>query len=567
VVRWRLVLYLVILAVALSAARGSSYRSISDRFAGTATAYDIGEVKIGDDPAWATEEVPGWTERLLYDLPTVPTIWIRKTVDLLPPAENNSLAIYISLLAAHEVYWDGALIGRNGTIGPDGRAMAAGPLDNFYAIDPSMASPGPHTLAIRAAPGVPRLDGFFHAIAIGETVPMIRSRIRSQLVPTAGLGVFFVVGAYFFSIWLATRRERDALFAILCFASALLVLAEMWRWVFGITWDMQFIRLNVIAALTFAVAWLLPLFFVTDLRIPHRKLWAAASAAILVVCLILGGSFDVRCLLMFTASIVISSAAVVEAVLVRRSEVLPAAIGLGVLTVSLARGGYGFSDSMFFVAFAVLVTSILASMAIGMKRQKREHESALLRAARLEIELLRKSIQPHFLMNTLTAVMEWLEEDPPAGLRFLQSLAEELRILGEVANEKLISVRRELELCRSHLEVMACRKGTKFELATEGIDLDASVPPATFHTLLENAITHNRYEGELVTFTLLRVCSGGVDRYTLETPLRTEAGGRGEGLGHRYIRTRLEESFPGRWSLEAVPVGSIWRTVIEVPSR
>lgn len=32
-----------------------------------------------------------------------------------------------------------------------------------------------------------------------------------------------------------------------------------------------------------------------------------------------------------------------------------------------------------------------------MRRQRREHESALLRAARLEIEPLKKSLQPHFL--------------------------------------------------------------------------------------------------------------------------------------------------------------------------
>ena len=139
---------------------------------------------------------------------------------------------------------------------------------------------------------------------------------------------------------------------------------------------------------------------------------------------------------MLSTAVVVSAAAILVASPRRRWEALPSAIGIAIVAAVLIAGGYGFSDSSFFIAFCALIVCLLVSLTVQMRRQRREHESALLRAARLEIELLKKSIQPHFLMNTLTAIMEWIEEDPREGVHFLQALADELRIFAEVAGEE-----------------------------------------------------------------------------------------------------------------------------------
>ena len=101
-----------------------------------------------------------------------------------------------------------------------------------------------------------------------------------------------------------------------------------------------------------------------------------------------------------------------------------------------------FLEYYFFPAFGVLIVCLLASLSLQSKKQRRQHETALVNAARLEIELLKKNIQPHFLMNTLTSVMEWIEEDPTTGVKFIEALADEFRILSEVSN------RARLLLCK-----------------------------------------------------------------------------------------------------------------------
>ena len=62
-----------------------------------------------------------------------------------------------------------------------------------------------------------------------------------------------------------------------------------------------------------------------------------------------------------------------------------------------------------------------------MAEQNRRRQESELRSARLELELLKKHIQPHFLLNSLNSVIAWLEEEPSTAVRLVNALAEELR--------------------------------------------------------------------------------------------------------------------------------------------
>ena len=61
--------------------------------------------------------------------------------------------------------------------------------------------------------------------------------------------------------------------------------------------------------------------------------------------------------------------------------------------------------------------------------ERRRAQAAQLAAARLELELLKKNIQPHFLLNTLATIMETIEEGPKTAAALVESLAGEFRIL------------------------------------------------------------------------------------------------------------------------------------------
>jgi hypothetical protein len=189
-----------------------------------------------------------------------------------------------------------------------------------------------------------------------------------------------------------------------------------------------------------------------------------------------------------------------------------------------------------------------------------------LRSARLEIELLKKNIQPHFLLNSLNSIIAWLEEEPATAVRLVNALADELGMLLKISAEKTIPMEEEIRLCRTHLQVMGLRQDKSYRLDIEGIRGDERVPPMVLHTLVENGLTHGYAGKPQGAFLLKREELSHCVRYSLfndGTP-KEKAGHKSEGTGLRYVRSRLEETFPGRWSLDSRSVENGWRVTLDI---
>lgn len=183
---------------------------------------------------------------------------------------------------------------------------------------------------------------------------------------------------------------------------------------------------------------------------------------------------------------------------------------------------------------------------------------------RMELELLKKSIQPHFLMNSLTALRSWLMEKPATAITLLDALTSEIRPLIDWTDEKLIPLEKEIELCRAHCTVMGMRLERDYNLDTRGITGDEMVPPLMFHTLVENTFSHNNPDS-FSKFVLEKETADDIVKYSftvmglkhINFPLT-------EGTGMKYIRSRLEESFPRRWDLAYGLSEDGWRTTIRI---
>jgi LytS/YehU family sensor histidine kinase len=254
------------------------------------------------------------------------------------------------------------------------------------------------------------------------------------------------------------------------------------------------------------------------------------------------------------------------AVVRRRRGAMMAAAGLAGSGISLWLAPRDFLDQAFFISVGPAVLGLLVALTLQLRDERREARQAILTAARLEIELLKKNLQPHFLLNTLATIQEVIEQDSRGAVALIDALAAEFRILSRVSGEKLIPLAEELELCRAHLRVMSLRKGAHCTLQVEGVDERDLVPPALFHTLVENGLTHLLPIDGQQRFTLVGSVNGSRVRYVFTAWGRRAAGSTeasGTGTGLRYLRARLEESFPGAWSLDATPLPEGWETRLE----
>jgi two-component system sensor histidine kinase AlgZ len=107
------------------------------------------------------------------------------------------------------------------------------------------------------------------------------------------------------------------------------------------------------------------------------------------------------------------------------------------------------------------------------------------------LQALQARIRPHFLFNSINAVLSLIREEPRRAERMLEDMAELFRVL-MADNRQLRPLRDEVALCERYLEIEQIRLGTRLEVVwqTAEAPLDALVPPLILQPLIENAVYH-----------------------------------------------------------------------------
>jgi two-component system sensor histidine kinase AlgZ len=111
--------------------------------------------------------------------------------------------------------------------------------------------------------------------------------------------------------------------------------------------------------------------------------------------------------------------------------------------------------------------------------------------AEARLQALQARIRPHFLFNSINAVLSLIRQDPRRAEVALEDLAELFRVL-MADNRELTPLTREVELCRQYLGIEQLRLGARLrvEWQLDAMPRDALVPPLVLQPLLENAVYH-----------------------------------------------------------------------------
>ncbi len=524
----------------------------------------------GDDLRWAHPDWDdtNWPRSTVLGLPdSLDIMWVRLNV---PVRQVQTLGLDVKGAVAREVFWDGVLVGKGGQVGSNAAREQPGPIDTVFRIPDSLAMPGNHVVAVRLSTfkRPPGTAGLLMQFVAGDYSTLIAAPLRAAGVPLLFLGGFVLIALYYSALYIADRQRLPYLLtALLCLAVSALLAAESWRDTIGYTYDWHAVRIGMIEGLTAAVGLLLAATFAFQFKTSQRWTLLAGLVSVVGASLYLIADHEASTYAVFGISLIVAIGITGWAVRAHQSGAWLAFIGVLICFGALLVTGYDFMDKAFFPAFSVLVAGLLTSVGLQTREERQRHATARATAARLEAELLKKHLHPHFLMNTLTSLLEWVETDPAMGARAIEALAVELRALNDISGERLIPMARELALCRAHLEVMGYRRNVQFELDAAGVDMDAFMPPAVIHTLIENAVTHNTHQSGKVIFTLREKRLDGHRRLVLKIPL-AEAGPASpkEGGGLRYVRARLEEAAPGQWHLQSTEIDGAWVTQIDIKS-
>ena len=107
------------------------------------------------------------------------------------------------------------------------------------------------------------------------------------------------------------------------------------------------------------------------------------------------------------------------------------------------------------------------------------------------LQALTARIRPHFLFNSLNAVLSLIRSEPRRAEAALEELAELFRALMRDHRE-LLPLTDEIALCRQYLALESLRLGERLQVdwAVDDIPQDILVPPLMLQPLLENAVYH-----------------------------------------------------------------------------
>jgi two-component system sensor histidine kinase AlgZ len=195
-------------------------------------------------------------------------------------------------------------------------------------------------------------------------------------------------------------------------------------------------------------------------------------------------------------------------------------------------------------------------------------QSPALTEARLQA--LTARIRPHFLFNSLNAVLGVIRADPRRAEAALEELADLFRVLMR-ENRELVPLSDEIALARQYLDLERLRLGERLQVSwqVDSYPPDALVPPLLLQPLLENAVYHGIEPSETpgeVTVRLAR--EDGRIRIELTNPCGpAQAQGHGNQMALANIRERLMLFYDLEARLETRQADGRYTVNIELPYR
>jgi two-component system sensor histidine kinase AlgZ len=181
-----------------------------------------------------------------------------------------------------------------------------------------------------------------------------------------------------------------------------------------------------------------------------------------------------------------------------------------------------------------------------------ELRSRILAPALIEARLqaLTARIRPHFLFNSLNAVLSLIRSEPRRAEQALEELADLFRVLMR-DHRDLLPLADEIALCRQYIDLEKLRLGDRLNVVwdIEAVPDDIRVPSLMLQPLLENAVYHGIEPSSEPGTVRIGISRRGTELHIgLSNPCR--AGGSAT-KGNRMALANIRERLALYYDLEA----------------
>lgn len=186
------------------------------------------------------------------------------------------------------------------------------------------------------------------------------------------------------------------------------------------------------------------------------------------------------------------------------------------------------------------------------------------------LQALQARIRPHFLFNSINAVLSLIRQDPKRAEGALEDMADLFRVV-MADNRDLYSLEREVELTRQYLSLEQLRLSDRLrvEWRIDKMPADALIPPLVLQPLVENAVYHGVEPcAEISTVSIDAYKVRDEVHLVLRNPYRKQGTHHaGNKMALANIRERLALHFDAEASLHTTVTDDTYQVHIVIPYR
>jgi sensor histidine kinase YesM len=213
-----------------------------------------------------------------------------------------------------------------------------------------------------------------------------------------------------------------------------------------------------------------------------------------------------------------------------------------------------------FILFTWSSLYFLINFWLKLNEQLLRAEKAELLAHSAQLQMLRYQLNPHFLFNSLNSIRALILEDQDKAREMVTELSELLRYSLVSKNNGDVALTEEIGAIQHYFGIEKKRYEENLQVTfdIDALAEDYPIPSFLIHPLVENAVKYGMKSSEMplkieikahvVEEKLVIVVRNSGKWVAPDDPARSKPSGTGTGL--KNVKQRLENRFPGRYSLK-----------------
>ena len=219
----------------------------------------------------------------------------------------------------------------------------------------------------------------------------------------------------------------------------------------------------------------------------------------------------------------------------------------------------------------MIALSLLVRIALYWASDKRKSTELALEEHKLEIELLKAQINPHFFFNTLNNIYSLVykkSDDAPAAV---MKLSEIMRYIIYDSKAQMVPMEKEVEQLHNYIELerLRSRDPDFISIETSGNLSSHVIPPMIFLAFAENAFKHGKRKVKNPGIIFKISADQGQIRFKVTNHILKEPHNNhpGEGIGMQNTRRRLELLYPNCHRLQVKKNDEMYEVILTLECK